>query len=337
MALALSLLALAQAYELPQPLVVPLTSRVYATLGNPTYLAAILMMTTLVAVGFLAGSFLPRAKRTAPPSGAGARRGMREIRRRGRWSSGPARWPPRLRRLFWGATVLLGIWTMFLTGSRGPLIGLIAGAISMPAVLAVCGNRSALRAVSLAAAGLVLLTASFFAADQWVGLSIRSQTETASHRFLNTGLDPGDVAIRWKLIGVGVRAFAERPLLGWGQDNFARAFDKHADASFYEYGRTHHDQAHNKPVEELATKGALGLLAYGAAWAALAWAIVRKMRRRREEVLAYAILGALAGYWVQNLFLFDTPAMMLQWTLLLSWVAGQERPAPTEKGNSDEA
>ena len=79
---------------------------------------------------------------------------------------------------------------------------------------------------------------------------------------------------------------------------------------------------------ELATKGALGTLAYLALWGALVWAIVRRRRPPRDEVLAYSILGGLTAYFVQNLFLFDTPATSLQWTILVAWVAGQEQPPP---------
>ena len=41
-------------------------------------------------------------------------------------------------------------------------------------------------------------------------------------------------------------------------------------------------------------------------------------------------LPTVKGYFVQNLFLFDTPAMLLQWTLLLTWVAGEEQATQEE-------
>ena len=171
-----------------------------------------------------------------------------------------------------------------------------------------------------------------FAIDQTSGSSINpgSPQQTTSARIVSTTLEENSLATRLELIGIGIQGFLERPVLGWGQENFARVFDRFADASLYKYTRSSQDQTHNKVVEELTTKGVLGTLAYGALWATLVWAIVRRRRPPREEVLAYAILGALAGYFVQNLFLFDTPAMLLQWTLLVAWVAGQEK-APAEE------
>ena len=42
------------------------------------------------------------------------------------------------------------------------------------------------------------------------------------------------------------------------------------------------------------------------------------------------MLGALSGFFIQNLFLFDTTSTMLQLALLMAWVAGQER-APADR------
>ena len=68
----------------------------------------------------------------------------------------------------------------------------------------------------------------------------------------------------------------------------------------------------------------------------MVWAILRRRRRPKEELLAYVVLGALSGYFIQNLFLFDTPSIMLQLPLLMAWVANQERePADQEPGQMD--
>ncbi len=89
-------------------------------------------------------------------------------------------------------------------------------------------------------------------------------------------------------------------------------------------------------VGELASNGALGALAYLVLWGAMVWAILRRRRRPKEEVLAYVVLGALSAYFIQNLFIFDTPSTMLQLALLMAWVANQERePADQEPGQMD--
>ena len=86
-ALVLSLLALVQAYDLRGLPYIPYKGRADATLGNPSYLAAILMVTTLIAVGFLAGSFFPTSgEERTPGSRVSSRRGRRRRLRKTRES-----------------------------------------------------------------------------------------------------------------------------------------------------------------------------------------------------------------------------------------------------------
>ncbi len=312
-ALTLSLLALAQAYQIRVLPYLLSTCRLDATVGNASYLAAILVIAVLVAAGFLARSLLAtQEERWGRPYHQGNQSGC---------------WTRSGMRLFWAAIVVLGLWVLLQTGTRGAIVGLLAGVVVMPVALGIWGDRRALRAVVLASGGILLTGALLFALDQTVGFPGRSdcREQMTSTRVIHTSIKEENVAVRIELARVGFRAFLERPLLGWGQDNFARIWDRFSEASLYKYGTASHDQAHNKLVEELATKGALGTLSYLALWVTLLWVLVRQRRTASEDALAYALLGALAAYFVQNLVLFDTPPMLLQWTLLVAWVAGQER------------
>jgi hypothetical protein len=131
--------------------------------------------------------------------------------------------------------------------------------------------------------------------------------------------------MRLAAIEAGFLGFLERPILGWGPENFGYAFDRHVDAWVFRHGSFVQDKAHNQVIEELTTKGVVGALAFSFMWLALVWAIIRRKRSAREDALAYAILGALGAYFVQNLFLFDTPSTLLVWLVLVGWIATQER------------
>ena len=71
------------------------------------------------------------------------------------------------------------------------------------------------------------------------------------------------------------------------------------------------DQAHNKVVEELTTSGAL---AYLSIWLYLLSVFIRKGRFLAPAQRRFAgLMGAgLVCYFMQNLFLFDTPGTMPQ-------------------------
>ena len=311
--------------------------RVPSTLGNPSFLAAMLVVTTLLAVGFLVRSFLqseggdPESLRSTSSS---RRQGGQQTERSRRLMNRGHYWW----RVFWAITAGLGLWVLIHTGTRGALVGLGAGTVSMPVALALWGNRRALRAVALAAGGILVAVAFLFALDQTVGLSARSSCieSTSSARLLATRADHDVISERLAVTKVGLRAFMERPLLGWGPENFGEAFVRLADESIHKFGNPYFDLAHNKAVEELVTKGGLGAVTYLAIWVALVWTIARRRRSPPDEVVAYAVLGALVAYFVQNLVLFDTPTGLLQWALLVAWVAGQD-VAPRVTGQAPEA
>ncbi len=141
-------------------------------------------------------------------------------------------------------------------------------------------------------------------------------------RVVRTTGEDASVSLRLVFWKAGVRGFADRPFLGWGPENYSVVFDRHARPSRHTEFLV--DRAHNAVIEELATRGILGLLAFVVLWGAIARGILRRRRPARDEVMAYAVLGGLAAYFVQNLVLFDTPAMLLQWALLVGWVVAQE-------------
>ena len=318
----LAIIGLTQAYGYSFIPSVAARCRVDATLGNPSLLAPILVVSILVA----AGLFLQSVLKGGPgpdPQWAGPGRNTAGLNR------GPVPLSLTALRGFWLTVIFLGIFVLILTGTRGALIGLAAGAACMPIAMLIWGNRQAVKGTALAAGGVLATVAILFAADHTVGLSTTDcADQTASNRLADlASAGTGDSSLENRLAAIeaGLQGFIERPLLGWGPENFGYAFDRHVDAWVFKHGSFVQDKAHNQAIEELATKGVVGALAFLFLWLVLVWAIVRRKRPASEDVLAYAILGALAGYFVQNLFLFDTPTGLLTWLVLAGWAAAQER------------
>ena len=171
-ALFICLLALAQAYGLAPE------CRLKATLGHPSYLAAILAVTTTLAAGLLIQSFLRQ-----PFSRPEGKRSDGEETALLSASYSPEQEPvpvldpvkePNLvaRRIFWAAVAFLGIWVLLMTGTRGALLGLVGGALIMPVALLIWGNRRAWRPVLLASGLILSAVAALFAVDWTVGLNI---------------------------------------------------------------------------------------------------------------------------------------------------------------------
>ena len=154
--------------------------RVEATLGNPSFLAAFTVLTIPIAIGFLVRSYLPSNESQQVEKIGGGVQGHR------------------ISRVFWVITAALALWVLFQTGTRGALLGMVAGALAMPLGLALWGNRDALKPVMLASGGILLAVAGLFTFDQTIGFSVAPSCEgqIASNRLVRTSLGEESIAVR---------------------------------------------------------------------------------------------------------------------------------------------
>ena len=91
-------------------------------------------------------------------------------------------------------------------------------------------------------------------------------------------------------------AFKERPLLGFGPENFERALQGHFDSRLFqeEYlGEIWFDRAHNIFVDTLVTVGLAGVLAYLVLVGAFVWTVYRAHKQgmvgETEAVILYVL------------------------------------------------
>ena len=147
-------------------------------------------------------------------------------------------------------------------------------------------------------------------------------------RFTRIGLSDASIRGRLDSTTLGLRGAAARPLTGWGPENFTVAYDRYLTPEIVGNAAASFDQAHNKLVEELTTKGAIGFLAYMAIWVYGAFVLVRRARAQptHEQLFTLVVGAALAGYFAQNLFLFDTPGTIVQFILLVAFVTYLDSP-----------
>ena len=143
-------------------------------------------------------------------------------------------------------------------------------------------------------------------------------------------------------MGIGYKAFLDRPLFGFGQENFSYPFEKFYDRDFYQSAVTsgtssEHDIAfpHNKLIEIASSSGLFALLLYLLIFGYLAVTLYRRYQKSEDfENLIY--LGLFSAYFINNLFLFDSITSIFYFftfLALLSSIIYQENPEPFE--NSD--
>ena len=313
--------------------------RLDITLGNPTFVGAYMMVNALIGLGFLGQSFLQKAS----PRQQASRAPERRRQRRRRTQSSSVNYSLISWRLFWLAAIALDLWILSLTGTRGAFIGLGASLMAFAVVYIALGQVRMLRLAASGLIGLLALVALVFVLGKDTAIFEKiAESNVMIRRVSTIGLTDNTLVSRLDSISAGLEGFAARPILGWGPENYNVAFGRYTKAD--SRATETFDQVHSKPMEELTTKGALGFLSYMALWAYMFWIVFQKARRQEagEQFFTLVIGATLIGYFVQNLFLFDTPATLLQFILLLGYVVTLEitmvEPVVASKGRrGDEA
>ena len=304
-------------------------ARLELTLGNATYVGAYMLVNFLIALGFLAQSLVQgrhRAEQSVRPVPRGrAARRRRAERRAAERDFGLSTWGWRV---FWVATASSNLWVMIYSGTRGVVVDGAAALLALCVCYVFIGKLRQLRIAAAVVVGLMVLGGvAFFAVRSTPAFEPIAQSNVMLKRLASAGADDKSIQGRIHSVAAGLRAFAARPILGWGPENYHVAFGRYVSQTNPSLEKF--DQAHSKPVEELATKGALGFLSYMAIWVLMFWVVLKRARRENagDQAFTLTIGACLVGYFVQNLFLFDTATMLLQFVMLAAFVASIETTA----------
>ena len=127
------------------------------------------------------------------------------------------------------------------------------------------------------------------------------------------------------------QGFKEKPLLGWGYENFYEPFDKYFNPKIYrkEASVAWFDRAHNIIFDRLLTGGILGLILY-LSFIFLPfyylWKYFMKKDEGNRKLLMPSLLSLLIiAYFIQNLFIFEALVtyipliLVIGFTSLFSW------------------
>ena len=218
--------------------------------------------------------------------------------------------------------VLVHLWAIWLSGTRSALVGLGA-ALLMLVAYPVRDRKTAGRAVSagaaviLSAAVLLTVAATTRVLDPIIGSSPMWNRINAANDGQYPSLD-----MRTRFAATGLRAFRDRPVLGWGPSNFLVAWGRHHAGDTDVYG----DHAHNKPLEELTSAGIPGLVSYLAVWVLALSAVFRSFARRSgwDQVHLYVVGTVLVAFFIQSLFQVDNHVSMMQFSLIIAFAVSVE-------------
>jgi O-antigen ligase/tetratricopeptide (TPR) repeat protein len=209
-----------------------------------------------------------------------------------------------------------------LAQSRGPLVGLGVGIIAFAFFFGLITKNRRARFTVL---GLVIALFALYGALFAFRNTALVQGMPWMSRFLQLNADQS----RFNAWNIAWQGFKERPLVGWGFDNFHILYNVKYNPQALRYGlyQTWFDRAHNTVFDVLAMTGILGLLTFLGIFIALYASLWRAYRKRWLDGPFLAILAALPlAYLVQNLLVFDHPAAFSMSFLLYGLVIVATRP-----------
>ena len=216
-----------------------------------------------------------------------------------------------------GLLAMLGV---FFSGTRGSILGLVVGL-----VIAVVGYAMVLRDARrrlqfkiIVVVVLLLCGVAFLNRGAVAMMGIPGVSRLFGTSFSFTGLNSRYIA--WS---IAIQSWKERPVFGWGPNNYFYAFNQRYNPRSLElgYGETWFDNAHNIILNTLAVQGLVGLLSYLAIFIVAAAAVWRAGRAQQADKHIMVVgVAFLAAHLVQNIFVFENPTSYLYFVFWLAFL-----------------
>lgn len=287
-------------------------SRPGATFGNPTFMTGYLIFNIFIALYFLLDTM---------------RKGREKKFSGDRW----------LFVSFLVIAIIADAGTIFLAQTRGDIIALAVGIATLVGLFCIRPPQFLPRPLdmrkfyAILLAGMVSFSAIFvltFRNDFWKNIPGLSRFQSISF-----SLDNRSVAPRLFAMKAAWQGFLEKPLLGWGPENFNIVFNAHYDPRNleYSYKETQFDKPHNIVLEYLGSGGVLLLLAFLALLGAAAY----ELTVAADSLWGSIGIASIAAYIAGELFIFETIGPLLMLYLLFGLADGAFRDRRKNPSGAD--
>ncbi|MEK7658958.1 MAG: O-antigen ligase family protein [Patescibacteria group bacterium] len=210
------------------------------------------------------------------------------------------------KKIIYACLFLLFIFTILITGARATYLGLLTGFVFF-----FFFYPKKFKTLKIIAAFLVLsavVITVFFNVYPQIGeknnlLKIAAD-KLSIEKIIKYSL--GNRLAAWKIT---LQAIKDKPLLGWGPENFYIGFEKYYDPNIKDVKNMWWDRPHNIFLDIAASSGIISLILYISFWVVLLWQLQMFKRKQGDEEKTYFAHGVQAmflGYLVALFFNFDS-------------------------------
>ena len=121
----------------------------------------------------------------------------------------------------------------------------------------------------------------------------------------------GSLAQRLRTWNVALNVFKEKPIFGWGPENFFAGFNKYLDPRIPRAGEPWFDKVHNQYLQILCEGGIFLFILYLIFIFAVFYQFYKLIKNKEKRFLGIVLLSFYFAYLSQAIFLFDTFPMYL--------------------------
>lgn len=217
----------------------------------------------------------------------------------------------------YGAIVALQTVILYYTASRGPILGFIGGIFISSVLMAIFEKeRKGIRKIALATLAIVVIISGLFMAFRDSDF-VRNSKVLA--RFSDISVGERTTRSRFMIWNMAYQGFKERPILGWGQENFNYVFNKYYNPKMYDQEQWF-DRTHNVFFDWLIAGGALGILSYLSIFFAVIYSLWKRDGSDMSVAERSILTGLMVGYFFQNLFVFDNTTSYILFFVVIAFV-----------------
>lgn len=238
---------------------------------------------------------------------------------------------------WYGLALICQLISLYYTATRGAILALFGGLfLTAIGIVLFEKNRPMIRRAGVGLLVLVIVVVGGFFAVRKTNFVNNSQTLSRFSSITVESVNNQGRRFVWPMAWEG---FKERPILGWGQENFNYVFNKYYDPRMYNQ-EPWFDRAHNVVLDWLVTTGLVGFVTYLSLFAGALYLIWKNKDFSLGQ--KSLLVGLLAAYFFQNLFVFDNLISYVYFFSLLAYihsefVQNKNSPAWIEKLSQNKA
>lgn len=220
------------------------------------------------------------------------------------------------KRLFYAGLFCLFIFTILISGSRASYIAFLAGLLyfflfypGISGLVKISKKLRHARNIAVVLSVLAVLFVIYANISPKLPNFIEKDTRLSYlvHNRLSVKTVLRDISgTRFETWKIALKEIQDKPLLGWGPENFYIGFEKYYDPNMPDIRGLWIDRPHNILLDVAANSGVIALLLYFAFWITLFWRLqVLKKEQENNKYSAHGLQAMFLGYLIILFFNFD--------------------------------